>query len=91
MQTELLTNSFPSAFLCDSITFRIKNIENKIVVNLTTILFSILLITKDYLITLIHPSGASICPIWIPVKVSYNFWMTGPIFSIPLGKQISLP
>jgi hypothetical protein len=26
-----------------------------------------------YLITLIHPSGASILPIWIPVKVSYNF------------------
>jgi len=88
MQTELLTNSFPSAFLCDSITFRIKEYSSQFDYYF---IFYILLITKDYLITLIHPSGASICPIWIPVKVSYNFWMTGPIFSIPLGKQISLP
>ena len=42
-------------------------------------------------VTLIHPSGASIRPIWIPVNVSYNFLSTGPISSIPLGKQISLP
>ena len=42
-------------------------------------------------ITLIHPSGASMCPIWMPVSVSYNFWMTGPMASIPLGKQISFP
>ena len=45
----------------------------------------------DYSITWIHPSGASMRPIWIPVSVSYSFWITGPIFSIPLGKQISLP
>ena len=44
-----------------------------------------------YSITWIHPSGASMCPIWIPVSVSYSFWVIGPIFSIPLGKQISSP
>ena len=44
-----------------------------------------------YLISWIHPSGASMRPIWIPVSVSYSFWMTGPIFSIPDGKQISFP
>ena len=46
---------------------------------------------KTYLISRIHPSGASIRPIWIPVNVSYNFCVIGPIFSIPLGKIISLP
>ena len=39
----------------------------------------------------IHPSGASMCPIWIPVSVSYNILVIGPISSIPLGKQISFP
>src|SRR5699024_6486969 len=39
----------------------------------------------------IHPSGASMCPIWIPVSVSYNFLVVCPISSIPLGKQISFP
>ena len=41
--------------------------------------------------TLIHPSGALIRPIWMPVRVSYSFWVISPIFSIPLGMQISLP
>ena len=49
------------------------------------------LLFPNYLILWIHPSGASMVPIWMPVKVSYSFWMVGPIFSMPLGKQISLP
>ena len=44
-----------------------------------------------YSTTLIHPSGALIRPIWMPVRVSYSFWVISPIFSIPLGMQISLP
>ena len=38
-----------------------------------------------------QPLGASIRPIWMPVSVSYSFWVTGPIFSMPEGKQISRP
>ena len=44
-----------------------------------------------YSTTWIHPSGASIRPIWIPVSVSRSFAIVGPICSIPLGKQISSP
>lgn len=50
-----------------------------------------LFMKTPYFISRIQPSGASILPIWIPVSVSYNFFVTGPISSIPLGKQISLP
>lgn len=45
----------------------------------------------SYSITWIQPSGASISPIWMPVRVSYSFFVTGPISVIPLGMQISLP
>ncbi len=48
-------------------------------------------VSLGYSITFSHPSGASRRPIWIPVSVSYNFFVTGPISVIPLGKQISLP
>jgi hypothetical protein len=27
----------------------------------------------------------------MPVRVSKSFWVTGPIFSMPLGRQMSLP
>ena len=47
--------------------------------------------TDHQSILTIHPSGASILPIWIPVSVSYSFCITGPIFSIPLENSISLP
>ena len=30
-------------------------------------------------------------PIWMPVSVSYSFFVIGPISFMPLGKQISLP
>ena len=46
---------------------------------------------RVYSITLIHPSGASIRPICIPVRVSYNFCVIGPILSIPDGNRISFP
>lgn len=44
-----------------------------------------------YSMTLIQPFGASRRPIWMPVRVSYSFFVTGPISVMPLGKQISLP
>ena len=45
----------------------------------------------NYPMTFSQPSGASMRPIWIPVRVSYSFLVIGPISVIPLGKQISVP
>ena len=53
--------------------------------------FMFYFLNTAYLISTIQPSGALMVPIWIPVKVSYSFFVTGPICSIPLGRQISLP
>ena len=44
-----------------------------------------------YSIPWLQPLGASILPIWIPVRVSYSFLVTGPISVMPLSRQISLP
>ena len=41
--------------------------------------------------TWIQPSGASRRPIWIPVSVSYSFFRTGPISSMPDGNAYSVP
>ena len=51
----------------------------------------LLYIEHDYVTSYIQPFGAGMCPICMPVSVSYSFLSTGPIPFSQAEKRMSLP